>query len=630
MPEWARREASPRAHLRNSISRAKALPMSGTIEYAEVPRRAALSITELSVWLTVSVATVTGVTWALANTPAPTRDIALPVFLLGAGGMFGLGIADISRRRDVHFARALMVAGVLWSLAALAASDEPLTSSVGHVSLWCGDLAIAYLLLSYPSGRLTDQTSRNLFVAVALVVGVLFLPTALLAQFPHPAPWSMCTAHCPNNVFKLAFSPPAAVLDLIYGLRDLLVVAGFAAIAVILVRRARQSQHLLGQLYAPVAAFAVLQFALFVLYFPLRAVAPDSGVVSVLAWTFVLALPATGLACGTGRLYRRIRTANVLEHVARSLKDSRSAADVRIGLAGALQDPSLRILHSFPGDYHAWIDESGAPVVVTLAGGDQQVTEVASGSWRIAVLHDGSLAEDRPLVLAAASYALTVLENHSLTGELRDSLQELAESRASRLTAEQDTRQKIERDLHDGAQQRLLALRLKLGLVASDLAERDPAGADALGALERDVDAAIDDLRSLARGIYPYLLVGTGLREALRATGRSAALPTRVQADHLRRYSPEIETTVYFSCSEALQNAAKHAASATGVTISVWQDRDLHFEVRDDGEGFDVDATPHGTGLNNLADRLAAVGGTMRIESAPGQGTALSGSIPLP
>lgn len=603
--------------------------MSGTAEYVEVQRRAALAISELPVWLTVSVATVTGVTWALASTPASTRNIALPVFVLGAGAMFGSGLADLSRARDVHIARALMVAGVLWSLSALAASQEPLASSAGHVSTWCGDLAIAYLLLSYPSGRLVDPTARALFVAATLLVGVLFLPTALLAQFPHPAPWTTCTEHCPHNAFLLGLSPPTLVLDLVYGLRDVLVVVLFAAIAAMLVRHARQAQHLLGQLYAPVAAFAVLQLAVFALYFPLRAAAPDSGLVLVLGWTFVFALPATGLACRTGRLYRRIRTANVLEHVARSLKDSRSAADVSLGLAGALQDPSLRILHSVPGDYQAWIDESGAPVLLAQAAADQQVTEVASGSWRIAVLHDGSMAEDRPLVLAAASYALTVLENHSLTGELRNSLQELAESRASRLTAEQDTRQKIERDLHDGAQQRLLALRLKLGLVASDLAGRDPAGAEALGALEVDVDAAIDDLRSLARGIYPYLLVGTGLREALRATGRSAAIPTRVLADRLGRYSPDIETTVYFSCSEALQNAAKHAVSATGVTISVWQDRDLHFEVRDDGEGFDVDTTPQGTGLRNLTDRLAAVGGTMRIESAPGHGTALSGSIPL-
>jgi len=108
-----------------------------------------------------------------------------------------------------------------------------------------------------------------------------------------------------------------------------------------------------------------------------------------------------------------------------------------------------------------------------------------------------------------------------------------------------------------------------------------------------------------------------------------AALPVTVHAENLSRYSPEIETTVYFACSEALQNAAKHARAATSVLVFVWQDRELHFEVRDDGAGFDLGATPYGTGLSNLDGRLAAVGGTMQIQSAPGQGTALGGSIPL-
>ena len=109
----------------------------------------------------------------------------------------------------------------------------------------------------------------------------------------------------------------------------------------------------------------------------------------------------------------------------------------------------------------------------------------------------------------------------------------------------------------------------------------------------------------------------------------TAALPATVRAERIGRYPPEIETTVYFSCSEALQNAAKHAESATGVTISVWQDRELHFEVRDDGAGFDVSTTPLGNGLTNLRDRLAAVGGTITLTSTPGQGTVLGGSIPL-
>ena len=133
-----------------------------------------------------------------------------------------------------------------------------------------------------------------------------------------------------------------------------------------------------------------------------------------------------------------------------------------------------------------------------------------------------------------------------------------------------------------------------------------------------------------ARGVYPTVLAQAGLGEALRAAGRSSALPTTVHADGIGRYPPELETTVYFFCSEALQNAAKHARGATGVEIVLSAGRHLYFEVRDDGAGFDVQATPIGTGLNNLRERLAAVGGTMTIHSTPGRGTRIKGSIPLP
>jgi signal transduction histidine kinase len=263
------------------------------------------------------------------------------------------------------------------------------------------------------------------------------------------------------------------------------------------------------------------------------------------------------------------------------------------------------------------------------AGARQRVTEVSSGNWRIAVVHDSALAADAPLVRSAGSYALAALENHSLTDELRRSLQDLAESRAGRVAAEQGTRRKIERDLHDGAQQRLVALRVKLELAATALEGRDPAHAGVIRALGEEVDATIDEVRSFARGIYPSLLAQTGLRQALCGASRDAALPTTVHAQRLARYPAEIEATVYFSCSEAMQNAGKHAHGATGVTISVWQDQALHFEVRDDGAGFDLQTTPYGTGLTNLSERLAAVGGTMTIQSAPGRGSVLGGSIPL-
>ena len=166
--------------------------------------------------------------------------------------------------------------------------------------------------------------------------------------------------------------------------------------------------------------------------------------------------------------------------------------------------------------------------------------------------------------------------------------------------------------------------------MAGDELERDdPARAQVIRALGDEVDATIDEVRSFARDVYPSVLTETGLGEALRSAGRSSALPTTVHSDGLGRYPADLETTVYFFCSEALQNAAKHARGATEVTISLWADRELHFEVRDDGAGFNVQTTPFGTGMRNLRDRLAAVGGTMTIHSSADHGTSIEGSIPL-
>jgi signal transduction histidine kinase len=579
--------------------------------------------------LTVSLGTVTGVVVALLNTPPTAHATALPVFFLGAAAMFGLGLADIAHGRELQFARALVASGILWSLSALTASPEPVAYSIGHVSQWIVVLAIAYMLLSYPSGRLEGPTERALFASLAAIVVILFLPTALLAPFPHPSQWSMCTSGCPRNVFSLRDSSPALVQNGILPLREVLVVLVFAATAAVLLKRASRAGPLLGQLYAPIAAFAVLQTLIFAVYFPLRAVSPHSEILTTVSWIFVLSLPFIGVACGSGRVYRRIHTANVLERMSDGLARSANPDDVRGALATALGDPGLRVLHSFPGDSRAWVDERGSPVELERMGRGQRTTRISSGRWQIAVLHDPSLLEDRTLVLNAGSYALAALENLSLTDELHHSLEDLAETRAGRVTAEHDARQKIERDLHDGTQQRLVALRVKLGLAASTLERRDPAGAETLHGLESDVEATIDEVRLLAHGIYPPLLARTGLRDALRAAARVATLPTVVRAENLSRYSPEIETTVYFSCSEALQNAAKHAPKSTLVTIRVWQDHELHFEVSDDGPGFDAPATRYGTGLRNLGDRLSAVGGSVKIQTAPGQGTVVEGSIPL-
>ena len=244
-----------------------------------------------------------------------------------------------------------------------------------------------------------------------------------------------------------------------------------------------------------------------------------------------------------------------------------------------------------------------------------------------AIVHDDSLARDPALIQAATSYALTALENERLVGRLEASLEELSRSRARLVAVADQERRRIERDLHDGAQQRLVALRARLQLVAERLNGDSPAGAAAIQRLDEEVEATIDEVRSFARGVYPSLLVERGLAEALRAAGRSAPIPTIVDADRIGRYPPEIEATVYFACMEALQNVAKHARGARGAVISVSHNPHLRFEVRDDGAGFRPGDAGAGSGLTNLRDRLAAVGGALDVESAPGRGTRVTGVI---
>ena len=187
----------------------------------------------------------------------------------------------------------------------------------------------------------------------------------------------------------------------------------------------------------------------------------------------------------------------------------------------------------------------------------------------------------------------------------------------------------MERDLHDGAQQRLVALRVRVELAGELMGEDPGRGATLLGELGSELEEALDEVRSLARGIYPSLLADRGLVEALRAAGRRHPVPTTIDADGVGRYPPELERAVYFSCLEALQNSAKHASGASTVSITLVDNGALRFAVRDDGIGFVVADIRSGQGLTNMRDRLAAVGGELTIESAPGEGTTVFGVIPL-
>jgi signal transduction histidine kinase len=228
----------------------------------------------------------------------------------------------------------------------------------------------------------------------------------------------------------------------------------------------------------------------------------------------------------------------------------------------------------------------------------------------------------RKLVEDLAAQAGLVLRNVRLIEQLRASRQRL-------VAAQDEERRKLERNLHDGAQQQLVALSVRLKL-ARTMVDRDPGKvADMLEAIQGSANDALEDLRDLARGIYPPLLADKGLVVALEAQARKSTIPTVVDAQELGRYSQEVEAAVYFSCLEALQNVAKYAQASTATVRLGQDDGVLRFEVDDDGDGFDPAATGYGTGLQGIADRLDAIGGEIAVRSSPGRGTTIAGRIPV-
>ena len=213
--------------------------------------------------------------------------------------------------------------------------------------------------------------------------------------------------------------------------------------------------------------------------------------------------------------------------------------------------------------------------------------------------------------------------------ELRKQADELRQSRARIVASGDAERRRVERNLHDGAQQHLVAMAVNLRLARDIVAEDPQAAGEMLDQLADDVRSTIQELRELAHGIYPPLLAGGGLGEALRAAGNRSPLPVTVTTGGIGRYTPDIEAAVYFCCLEALQNAAKHAQGAR-VHVRVWEESGgLLFSVADDGPGFDPPRARSGHGFVNMADRLGAIGGTVRWESQPGHGAQVLGTIPL-
>jgi len=284
------------------------------------------------------------------------------------------------------------------------------------------------------------------------------------------------------------------------------------------------------------------------------------------------------------------------------------------GLVAGREDAALRV---------APVAHAGALLGLIVAERPRDGEPFSADDERVLA----ELARDVGIVLNTARLDSAL---QASLAEVRRQADDLRASRARVVAAADAERRRIERDLHDGAQQRLIALAVKLRLVR-ELAAVDPAQAKAvLAELGDDLERTIEELRDLAHGIYPPLLARRGLRAALSTAALGASDPVLVDVATRARYPAEVEAAVYFCCLEALQNAAKHAGDGARVMLSVHEDEDaLVLEVSDDGAGFDPRASQRGAGIANMADRLGAIGGRMRIESTTGAGTRVVGTIPL-
>jgi signal transduction histidine kinase len=314
----------------------------------------------------------------------------------------------------------------------------------------------------------------------------------------------------------------------------------------------------------------------------------------------------------------------VLPRMAQLLAASIGATEVRVWLR---REGTLAPVSAWPEGL-----EDVGPVGIT---GDE--LPPAAGASSFPVTHQGELlgaitlrvpandpmnATKERLVTGLASQAGLALRNVRLVEDLRASRR--------RIVSAQDERAKrLERDIHDGAQQQLVALAVKLRL-ADTMVDRDAGAAhELLGQLQAEAGDALENLRDLARGIYPPLLADKGLPAALDGQVRKSPVPVTLDADGVGRYAPEVEAAVYFCSLEALNNIAKYA-SASRVEVRLAQSNgNLMFEIRDDGAGFEAATAAHGTGLQGMADRLEAIGGSLTVTSAPGAGTTVSGQVPV-
>ena len=550
---------------------------------------------------------------------AASFRVAVIVLLLLAG------LFARTARLHARMGLTLLAAVPLVALWLLNGSKLALPFTIGLLATGFAPAVVCYLLLAHPTGKLRSRSERRLLGwCGGTTIAAWTLVVVTHAQPPFRTPLVGCGPHCPRNLAFIdgwiAAGPAVRVLSQVAW------VALCAGTLLLLLRRLAGATPPVRRVIGPTVAVAALSAVFVACFFVARAAGWATTV--PFASAYVAAGVATPLAIMLGLLLERLFMGRALTELLGRLAASDSA-DVEQLIAKALRDPTLSVAYGtgIPGGF---ADATGAPVVVPPEDESRTAVVIGRGGARsAAILFDSQLAEQERYVQAAGEAALMWVEKNRLKSDRAISQFELEVSRRRVQEAAVEERRRIQRDLHDGAQQRLLAMRSQVArLLAAE--SGSPAARATLWGIERELAETLAEVRTLAEGIYPPLLMEYGLGRALRGVSRGWGGSVTIADEAIGRFAAPVEGAVYFTCLEALQNAAKHAGPGARTLVRLrHEEAMLRFEVTDDGRGFSVEALHGSDGLTNMRDRISALGGTLQIDSTRGEGTLVSGAVPV-
>ena len=485
--------------------------------------------------------------------------------------------------------------------------DAPLALTVGILIADSSAAVFVYLLLAFPYGRLWSRTDWLILGPVLFVFG----PLELL--------W-LAVLEMPGNL--LLVSADAGLADAVDWVQRILLGIADVTLAVVVVRRWLRASPPMRRALAPVlVGAAAITVGTFTLLWDKIAGARTDLIGWITAITFC-ALPVALLA----NLLRVRLARTAIGSLVVDLRRDSDPAHLRDALRRALRDPSLELAFWLP-EYEAYADLAGNELALPHEGAGVAITvlERGDGSRVAALMHDPSLAQEGDLLQEVAAAAAMVLENGRLQSELRANLDELRGARERVIEAAHGERRRLERDLHDGAQQRLVTLAISLTRLEMRLAG-DPETSALVAEAKREAKGSLQELRDLARGVHPAALTTHGLTVALESLVQTAPVPVGLDVELPERLPPTTEAAAYFLVSEALANTAKHARAHSASVAVHREDGIVVVEVDDDGVG-GAD-TAGGSGLRGLAERVEALDGSLFVRSPAGAGTHLRAEIP--